>query len=106
MGTAEFYILGPARFIRNGKTIRLHSAKATALLAYLVCRPEIGHSRDTLAALLWGGFPEAKARQSLRQVLYSLRRALGELAETCLVIDTANDNLLPQPTISSRYFRF
>ena len=97
MVTAEFYILGPAKFIRNGKTIRLHSAKATALLAYLVCRPNIAHSRTVLATLLWGGFPDAKARQSLRQALYSLRRALGELAELCLAIDSQSITFSPSP---------
>jgi len=95
MVTAEFTILGPPKFVRKGKTVRLHSAKATALLAYLVCRPEIVHSRETLATLLWGGFPEAKARQSLRQVLYSLRRALGEPAQTCLVIDSQTITFYP-----------
>ncbi|MCC6189761.1 MAG: tetratricopeptide repeat protein [Anaerolineales bacterium] len=51
------------------------SSKAPALLAYLAVtrRP---HPRETLAALLWGGLPDADARNNLRQALSSLRRSL------------------------------
>jgi DNA-binding SARP family transcriptional activator len=57
--------------------VRLHSAKTLALLAFLTLEPDTSHSREKLAALLWGDSPESRARQSLRQALYSLRRALG-----------------------------
>jgi DNA-binding SARP family transcriptional activator len=50
--------------------------KAIALLAYLLLEPG-AHSREQLAALLWGDFPEAQARASLRQALKSLREHLG-----------------------------
>lgn len=95
--TANLHILGPAQLRRNGKTIRLRSAKAIALIAYLVCRPQIAHSRDSLAALFWGSFPEAKARQSLRQVLYSLRRGLGDAAQKSLVADLQTITFFPSP---------
>ena len=51
------------------------SAKAFALLAYLALEPG-PHSRDELSALLWGDYPDAKAKASLRQVLVHLRDAL------------------------------
>ncbi|HWJ22897.1 MAG TPA: AAA family ATPase [Gemmatimonadaceae bacterium] len=52
-------------------------AKTLALLAYLALEPGV-HSREELMALLWGDFPEAKARASLRQALTHLRHALGD----------------------------
>jgi len=52
-------------------------AKPLALLAYLALEPG-AHAREQLTALLWGDFPEAKARASLRQALLHLRQALGD----------------------------
>ena len=104
--SVEFSILGPPRFVRKGKPLRLHSAKTAALLAYLVCRPETAHSRDTLATLLWGSFPETQSRQSLRQALYSLRRALGDLAEPCLVVDSQTITFYPSPQFQVDYLDF
>lgn len=52
-------------------------AKSLALLAYLALEPG-AHSRDSLTALLWGEYPEAKARASLRQALAHLREALPD----------------------------
>jgi DNA-binding SARP family transcriptional activator len=56
----------------------LPTRKSEALLAYLALPPGRFHSRDSLAALLWGDTSESNARQSLRQALGALRRALGE----------------------------
>src|SRR5437763_13574198 len=53
------------------------AAKNLALLAYLALEPG-SHSRESLAALLWGGSPERAARASLRQALRRLRAAVGD----------------------------
>ena len=53
MVTAELRILGPPSFTINGRAVRLHSIKAIALLAYLVCEAETPHSRAKLSALFW-----------------------------------------------------
>jgi DNA-binding SARP family transcriptional activator len=50
--------------------------KAKALLAYLALHPDRAQSRDKLAALLWEESGETLARQSLRQSLSALRKAL------------------------------
>ncbi len=50
--------------------------KARALLAYLAVRPGAFHLRDKLAALLWSDVDDARARDSLRQAIASLRRTL------------------------------
>jgi DNA-binding SARP family transcriptional activator len=52
--------------------------KGLALLAYLTLEPG-PHTRDELAALLWGESPEAAARGSLRQVLLLIRQNLGDV---------------------------
>jgi DNA-binding SARP family transcriptional activator len=53
------------------------SAKSLAMLAYLALEPG-PHSRDALATLLWGEYPDAKAKTSLRQALVHLREAIPE----------------------------
>src|SRR5262245_29609254 len=51
--------------------------KTQALLAYLALPVGHAHQRDKLATLLWGGTPDVSARNSLRQALFVLRRALA-----------------------------
>ena len=50
-------------------------AKSLALLAFLALEPGT-HSRDELTALLWGEYPEEKAKASLRQALTHLRETV------------------------------
>jgi DNA-binding SARP family transcriptional activator/tetratricopeptide (TPR) repeat protein len=57
--------------------------KAQALLAFLSLAPGRRHSRERLAALLWGDVPDDQARNSLRQTLFAIRAALG--AEATLI---------------------
>ena len=54
----------------------IKSNKALALLCYLAVtgRP---HFRSSLAGLLWGDLPDAKARTNLRKALANLRRSVG-----------------------------
>lgn len=49
------------------------SAKVPALLAYLAVTQR-AHSRDALAALLWGELPDADAKNNLRQTLSNLKK--------------------------------
>lgn len=86
MVTAELHLFGPASLVVTGRPVKLHSAKTLSLLTFLVLEADRSHSREKLAGLLWGESPESRARQSLRQALYSLRRALAPLAKHCLVL--------------------
>lgn len=53
-------------------------AKGLALLAYLAL--EAGpHTREELAALLWGDSPDSAARASLRQTLKRVRETVGDI---------------------------
>jgi predicted ATPase/DNA-binding SARP family transcriptional activator len=64
----------------QGPPLPLPTRKSRALLAYLALPLGRAHSRDTLAALLWGGTRQESARASLRQALFSIRKALGDVA--------------------------
>src|SRR6478609_9435442 len=63
-------------------------AKSLGLLAFLALEPG-PHRREEVTALLWGEFPEEKARASLRQALTHLRDAVG----AALVVDRATVEL-------------
>ena len=52
--------------------------KELSLLTYLARRSPRSVGRAELAALLWEGIDEARARQSLRQALLELKRVVGE----------------------------
>ena len=68
----------PSVALPHGSTARgVGAAKGLALLAYLTLEPG-SHSREELAALLWGDSPDEAARASLRQALKRLRTAVGE----------------------------
>ncbi|MBE7534662.1 MAG: hypothetical protein HS124_02890 [Anaerolineales bacterium] len=62
--------LGSPQITRSANFI---SNKVPALLAYLVVTRR-AHSRDKLAALLWGEMPDADAKNNLRQALANLRK--------------------------------
>ncbi|MCS6827646.1 MAG: hypothetical protein NZ553_13605 [Caldilinea sp.] len=60
----------------DGREPAIATAKAKALLAYLVTESDRPHLREQLAALLWPEADQKAASQSLRQALYELRRQL------------------------------
>ena len=62
----------------NKPVTNFYSDKVRALLAYLTVEHGQAHSRSKLAGLLWPNYPEKQARQSLRQVLMHLRKALHD----------------------------
>jgi DNA-binding SARP family transcriptional activator len=64
--------------------LRLRTRKAQALLAYLAMPAGLPHSRDKLAALLWGDRPLPQARGRFRETLFALRRALAPAEPPCL----------------------
>jgi len=68
---------GFAGRLPGGGELRLPTRKSEALLAYLAMSPGVPVARETLAELLWGGRGEEQARNSLRQALAVLRKALA-----------------------------
>ncbi len=70
--------LSPAfSLTRDGEPILLKNKKAQALLVYLALTGQ-PQSREHLATLLWGDRFDDQARNSLRQALFALRKAVGE----------------------------
>lgn len=61
----------------DGEPVALRNRKAQALLVYLALTGQ-PQSREHLATLLWGDRFDEQARNSLRQALYTLRKAVGE----------------------------
>lgn len=76
-GGAILRLLGGFELRRGGRPTAVGSRKARALLAYLAMRRGQPVARDGLTALLWPDTAPAAGRQSLRQALLLLRRALG-----------------------------
>jgi len=71
-------LFGPFEIRLDGEVLaRLDSAKVRALLAYLAAEAGWPQPRGILSGLLWPGYPQASANQSLRQALYSLRKGWG-----------------------------
>lgn len=77
MALLEIALFGGFRARRpSGAALSLPAKKAQALLAYLAVPPGQPHPRDRLAALLWADMPGTKARSSLRQAIFAIRKAL------------------------------
>ncbi len=74
----EIRLLGGFAVARGGAAVNLGSRAAQALLAYLALTAGARHRRERLAALLWPDASDESARQSLRNALWTLRKALGE----------------------------
>jgi DNA-binding SARP family transcriptional activator/RecA/RadA recombinase len=73
--------------LASGVPLSLPMRKAQALLAYLGLRPGQEHSRDKLAALLWGERRDENARDGLRHVLVALRRSLATALPPPLLVE-------------------
>jgi DNA-binding SARP family transcriptional activator len=81
--------------IGAGSPLTLPTKKIQACLAYLALPSGREHTRDKLAALLWGELSQGRARHSLRQALLALRRAVEPVRPACLCIQGATIVLNP-----------
>ncbi len=73
----ELAFLGSVQLRRAGVPVAgVRPGKGLALLCYLVVTGH-PHLRPTLASLLWGEMPEARAHNNLRKTLSQLRQAVG-----------------------------
>ncbi len=78
MNQLKLTLLGPFAALQNRQPIPVFdSNKVRALLIYLAVERD-NHPRALLTSLLWPEQTETNARTNLRQVLYQLRRALGD----------------------------
>ena len=76
----ELTLLGSTMLRRLGEPAEglLVQPRRLALLSYLAASNGAFQRRDRLLLLFWGEQPEARARASLRQALYFIRRTLGD----------------------------
>lgn len=81
MSQLSLSLFGPFHALLNGEPLTgFRTQKVQALLVYLAAERRTAHRREQLMTLLWPGMPESSGRANLRQVLYHLRRALGDIA--------------------------
>ncbi|MBX3051112.1 MAG: hypothetical protein KF753_06550 [Caldilineaceae bacterium] len=83
--TLRLNLLGPPQIFLDDQPLEGFSTnKAKALLFYLTVTAAAGgeqpapHSRDSIAALLWGEMTNSQAKKNLRAVLPNLRQLLGD----------------------------
>lgn len=85
MAKVNLALLGGFRLqTDSGEPVPLSTKKAGALLAYLALHPGQAQARPKLAALLWGDRSEVQARDSLRQALSLVRKALSQVDSRAL----------------------
>src|SRR5258708_24388460 len=86
MAKVNLALLGGFRLQKDsGEPVPLSTKKAGALLAYLALHPGQAQPRPKLAALLWGDHSGVQARDSLRQALSLLRKALSHIDPRALI---------------------
>jgi DNA-binding SARP family transcriptional activator len=78
-----------ARLGRHGPPVVLANRKAQALLAYLAMSGTRPRPREELATLLWSDADDADGRNSLRQTLFLIRRALPDAGADYLHVSRA-----------------
>lgn len=76
MTSAHLTLLGAPYLTVDGARVALSRKKALALLAYLAVT-RTTHTRDSLAALLWGDSDDQSSHAYLRNALWTLNKALG-----------------------------
>jgi DNA-binding SARP family transcriptional activator len=73
--------------------VTLSAKKSQALLAYLAVKPAQRVSRDKMANLLWSSTGPEQARQSLRQLLSTLRKELSTISPDQKILIEESDFL-------------
>ena len=97
MSSIRLNVLG--RFearLPSGEALLLPTRKAEILLTYLAMAPGQPHSRDRLMDLLWSDRSEDQARNSLRQALSALKKALKVIDPVPLQIDRTTVSVLAE----------
>ena len=88
MGRLAVNVLGGFQAsLDSGAPCTLPTKKARALLAYLALAPGRVCPRPALASLLWGERGDAQALKSLRQTVYTLRRAVEKIDPSVLLLE-------------------
>ncbi|MGZ4778080.1 MAG: AfsR/SARP family transcriptional regulator, partial [Thermoanaerobaculia bacterium] len=81
----------------SGELVTLSARKSQALLAFLGVKPTQLVSREKIANLLWSSTGPEQARQSLRQLLSSLRKELLQISPKQKILVEESDFLRLDP---------
>jgi DNA-binding SARP family transcriptional activator len=81
----------------SGNLVTLSAKKSQALLAYLGVKPTQLVSREKIANILWSSTGPEQARQSLRQLLSSLRKELLQISAKQKILVEESDFLRLDP---------
>ena len=83
----------------SGSLVTLSARKSQALLAYLGVKPTQLVSREKIANILWTSTGPEQARQSLRQLLSSLRKELSQISPKHKILVEESDFLRLDPSV-------
>jgi DNA-binding SARP family transcriptional activator/tetratricopeptide (TPR) repeat protein len=86
--TLDLSLLGGFSARTGGGVLQLKTRKAQALLSYLALGRGHSFERAQLCALLWGEARGDQAHSSLRQTLFSIRKALPSELKSVLICNT------------------
>lgn len=101
-------LFGELAILADGRSLEAGYARGELLLAWLALHRGEAWSRERLAELLWPEKPDGVARRRLREVLYRLRRAIGdgERAEALIEAGRKHVTLHPGPDLEVDVWRF
>jgi DNA-binding SARP family transcriptional activator len=105
MESLSLRLFGDVKLLRGPAQDIALPRKTQLLLAYLALNNGQRHPRDKLAALLWQDRPEEQARQSLRQCLFTLGKAIGD-DQPPLVLADRNQLSLDSECVAVDVWRF
>ena len=99
MAVIRLHVLGDYQIqSTSGSLITLPARKSQALIAYLSIKPTQLVSRDKIAGILWSSTGPEQARQSLRQLLSTLRKDLASISSSQRILIEEADFLGIDPT--------
>ncbi len=87
MASLELLLLGGFQARAGGHEADIPGRKERALLAFLAIPPGERRSRDKLAGLLWSDRADGQARDSLKQAVFKLRKALDGVRPPPIRVD-------------------
>src|SRR5262245_42432517 len=87
MGSVQLILLGGFQARAAGQEIDVPGRKDHALLAFLAIPAGEARSRDKLAGRLWSDRGDSQARESLKQAVFKLRKALDRVQPPPLLAD-------------------
>lgn len=87
MASLELLLLGGFQARAGGHEADIPGRKERALLAFLAIPPGERRSRDKLAGLLWSDRADSQARDSLKQAIFKLRKALDGVCPSPIRVD-------------------